>query len=148
MKSLLSEFKAFILRGNMVDLAVAVVIGVAFGAVINALVQDVIMPIIGIFGGKPTFDEYYWVINGSQIKIGSFITALIAFVIIAAAVFFLVVKPLNAFMALRKKPEAEATTRECPYCLSEIPIKATRCAYCTAEVPAQVPAAVEASVEA
>lgn len=144
MKSLLSEFKAFILRGNMVDLAVAVVIGVAFGAVINALVQDVIMPIIGIVGGKPTFDEYYWVINGSQIKIGSFITALIAFVIIAAAVFFLVVKPLNAFMALRKKPEAEATTRECPYCLSEIPIKATRCAYCTAEVPAQVPAAVEA----
>lgn len=144
MKSLLSEFKAFILRGNMVDLAVAVVIGVAFGAVINALVQDVIMPIIGIVGGKPTFDEYYWVINGSQIKIGSFITALIAFVIIAAAVFLLVVKPLNAFMALRKKPEAEATTRECPYCLSEIPIKATRCAYCTAEVPAQVPAAVEA----
>lgn len=144
MKSLMSEFKEFIMRGNMVDLAVAVVIGVAFGAVITSLVQNVIMPIIGIFGGKPSFDQYYWVINGSQIRIGTFITALIAFVIIAAVIFFLVIKPLNMVMALRKKPEAEATTRECPYCLSEIPVKATRCAYCTADVPALEPSAAKA----
>ncbi len=144
MKSLMDEFKAFIMRGNMVDLAVAVVIGVAFAAVITALVQDVIMPIIGIFGGKPTFDQYYWVINGSQIKVGSFLTALVGFLIIAAVIFFLVIKPMNALLARRKKPVVEATTRECPYCLSEIPVKATRCAYCTAEVPAAVPAAVEA----
>ncbi|HEX6797929.1 MAG TPA: large conductance mechanosensitive channel protein MscL [Ktedonobacterales bacterium] len=142
MKSLANEFKEFIMRGNMVDLAIAVVIGVAFGAVITALVQDIIMPIIGILGSKPNFDSYWWNIRGSHILVGSFLTALVAFVIIAAAVFFLVIKPLNAFMALRKKPEAEATTRECPYCLSEIPVKATRCAYCTAEVPAM------ASVEA
>src|SRR5215469_4931440 len=96
MKSLMGEFRAFIMRGNMVDLAVAVVIGVAFGAVITALVQDVIMPILGIFGGKPNFDAYYWVINGSQIKVGSFLTALVSFVIIAAVIFFLVIKPLNA----------------------------------------------------
>jgi large conductance mechanosensitive channel len=142
MKSLMGEFRAFIMRGNMIDLAVAVVIGVAFGAVITALVGDIIMPIIGIFGGKPNFDAYWWGVNGSEIKVGSFLTALVSFVIIAAVIFFLVIKPLNALMALRKKPEAEATTRECPYCLSEIPVKATRCAYCTAEVPAM--AAVEA----
>lgn len=139
MKSLMGEFKEFIMRGNMMDLAIAVVIGVAFGAVINALVQDIIMPIIGIFGGKPNFDAYYWVVNGSQIKFGSFLTALVAFVIIAAVIFFAVIKPLNALLSLRKKAAVEATTRECPYCLSEIPVKATRCAYCTAEVPAMVP---------
>lgn len=142
MKQLASEFKDFIMRGNVVDLAVAVVIGVAFGLVINALVNDIIMPIIGILGGKPTFDQYYWTINHSQILVGSFLTAVVSFLIIAAAIFFLVIKPLNMAANRFKKPAsaAEATTRECPYCLSEIPAKATRCAYCTQEVPALVTA--------
>lgn len=144
MKGLLSEFKDFIMRGNMMDLAIAVVIGVAFGAVISALVSDIIMPIIGALGGKPNFDSYYWVLNGSKILVGTFVTALVYFIIIAAVIFFAIIKPLNAVMSLRKAPEAEATTRECPYCLSEIPVKATRCAYCTAEVPAATPAAVKA----
>ncbi len=136
MRSLANEFRAFILRGNVIDLAVAVVIGAAFGAVITALVADVIMPLIGIFGGKPTFDQYYWTVNGSQIKVGSFLTALVAFLIIAAAIFFLIVKPMNMLASRRKTetPVAE-TTRECPYCLSKIPVKASRCAFCTQEVP-------------
>ena len=138
---LLSEFKDFILRGNVVDLAIAVVIGAAFGAVITALVTDIIMPIIGVFGGKPTFDQYYWTINNSKILVGSFLTALVAFVIIAAVIFFFVLKPINRMMALHKTqtaPAAEPAVRECPYCLSSIPIKATRCAFCTQEVPALV----------
>ncbi|HLZ22868.1 MAG TPA: large conductance mechanosensitive channel protein MscL [Ktedonobacterales bacterium] len=135
--SLLTEFKAFILRGNVVDLAIGIVIGVAFGAVVTSFVQDIIMPLIGAFGGKPNFDSYYWVINGSQIKIGTFITALVVFIILAAVIFFFVVKPMNALMARRKsEPPADPTTRDCPYCLSNIPIEATRCAFCTQEVPA------------
>lgn len=133
----LNDFKAFILRGNVVDLAVAVVIGAAFGAVVVALVGDVIMPLIGAFGGKPTFDQYYWTVNGSKILIGSFLTALVAFVIIAAVIFFLVVRPVNALMARRKTDTpVDETTRECPYCLSSIPRAASRCAFCTQEVPA------------
>lgn len=145
--SLLTEFKAFILRGNVVDLAIGIVIGIAFGAVVTSFVQDIIMPLIGAFGGKPNFDSYYWVINGSQIKIGTFITAVVAFIILAAVIFFFVVKPMNALMARRKsEPPADPTTRDCPYCLSNIPIQATRCAFCTQEVPAVV--AAEAAVEA
>lgn len=136
-KGLFQEFKEFILRGNVVDLAIAVVIGAAFGAVVTALVADVIMPLIGAFGGKPTFDQYYWSINGSQIKIGSFLTVLVAFVILAAVIFFFIVKPINALMARRKTAlPVDPTTRDCPYCLSSIPNKATRCAFCTQEVPA------------
>lgn len=132
----MQEFKAFILRGNVVDLAIGIVIGVAFGAVVTALVQDVIMPLIGAFGGKPTFDQYYWVINGSQIKVGSFLTAVVAFIILAAVIFFFVVKPMNALMARRKTDlPVDPTTRDCPYCLSSIPMQATRCAFCTQEVP-------------
>lgn len=135
MKSWMDEFKAFILRGNMVDLAVAVVIGVAFGAVVTSLVKDIIMPIIGILGGQPSFDQYYWVINNSHINIGTFITVLIAFLILAAVVFFFVVKPVNWLMSRRKTElPADPTTRECPYCLSSIPVAATRCAFCTSEV--------------
>ena len=135
MKGWVDEFKAFILRGNVVDLAVAVVIGAAFGAVVASLVGNVIMPLIGAFGGKPSFDQYYWVINGSQIKIGTFITALVAFVILAAVVFFLVVKPVNWLMSRRKTElPADPTTRDCPYCMSSIPVAATRCAFCTSDV--------------
>jgi len=135
MKGWVNEFKAFILRGNVVDLAVAVVIGAAFGAVVVSLVQNVIMPIIGAFGGQPSFDQYWWTINGSQIKIGTFITALVAFVILAAVIFFFVVKPVNWLMSRRKKElPADPTTHDCPYCFSSIPIQATRCPFCTSEV--------------
>ena len=142
MKGWVDEFKAFILRGNVVDLAVAVVIGAAFGAVVASLVQNVIMPIIGAFGGKPSFDQYYWTINGSQIKIGTFITALVAFVILAAVIFFFVVKPVNWLMSRRKvELPPDPTTRDCPYCVSSIPIQATRCPFCTSEVtPSKVTA--------
>lgn len=143
---IVDEFKAFILRGNVVDLAVAVLIGAAFGAVVTAFAQDLIMPLIGAFGGKPTFDQYYWTLNGSQIKVGSFLTAVVSFLIIATIIFFFVVKPINMLMARRKTetPVAE-TTRECPYCLSKIPLAAMRCAFCTQEVPAMAaPAKAEA----
>jgi large conductance mechanosensitive channel len=140
--SLFTEFKAFILRGNVVDLAIAFVIGAAFGAVVTALVQDIIMPLIGAFGGKPTFDQYYWVINHSQIKIGSFLTALVSFIILAAVVFFFVVKPVNALLARRaSEPPADPAERNCPYCLSSVPVQATRCAFCTSELPAAAAAA-------
>jgi large conductance mechanosensitive channel len=131
----MDEFKAFILRGNLVDLAVAVVIGVAFGAVITALVEDIIMPLLGAIGGKPTFDQYYWVLNGSKILVGTFLTALVAFVILAAVIFFFVVKPVNWLMSRRKTElPADPTTRDCPYCVSSIPVQATRCPFCTSEV--------------
>lgn len=137
----MGDFKTFILRGNVVDLAVAVVIGVAFGAVITALVADIIMPILGAFGGKPTFDQYYWVINNSQIKIGSFLTALVAFLILAAVIFFFVVKPLNWLMSRRKTElPVDPATRDCPYCVSSIPVAATRCPFCTSDVSAAAPA--------
>lgn len=138
MKNLGTEFRDFILRGNVVDLAIAVVIGAAFGAVVTALVADIIMPLIGALGGKPTFDQYYIVLNGSKILLGSFLTALVSFVIIAAVIFFLVLRPLNMLLARTRKPAApaEIATRECPYCTSSIARAATRCPYCTSEVPA------------
>jgi len=133
---MLKDFKAFLLRGNVVDLAVAVVIGAAFGALVKALVDDLLTPIIGI-PGKKDFSALYFTINGSPFKYGDFINALIAFVSIAASVFFFVVKPVNALMARRKtEPDVESTTRECPECLSSIPVAARRCAFCTAEVAA------------
>lgn len=141
--SLLSEFRAFILRGNVVDLAIAVVIGAAFAAIIDALVKDIIMPILGAFGGKPTFDQYYWTINGSKILVGSFLTAVVSFLIIAAVIFFAVIKPLNYLLSHRKAAlPPDPTTRECPFCLSEIPLQASRCAFCTSEVPAVATATV------
>lgn len=142
MRGLLDEFKAFILRGNVVDLAVAVVIGAAFGAVVTSLVNDVIMPLIGAFGGKPSFNEYYWVLNGSHINIGTFITALVAFLILAAVIFFFIVKPINWLMSRRKTElPADPTTRDCPFCISSIPVQATRCPFCTSEVsPIAAPA--------
>jgi large conductance mechanosensitive channel len=142
-----SEFKTFILRGNVVDLAIAVIVGAAFSGIVTALVNDLIMPIIGILGGKPTFNQYYVTINHSQILFGSFLTAVINFLIIAAVIFFFILKPINALMARRKTElPVDPTTRDCPYCLSSIPIKASRCAFCTQEVP--VLAGVEAKAEA
>jgi large conductance mechanosensitive channel len=132
---MLKNFKAFLLRGNVVDLAVAVVIGAAFGALVTALVADLITPIIAAIIGKPDFSNLTFTINKSTFKYGDFINVLIAFVSIAAAVFFFVVMPVNALMARRKtEPPVDETVRDCPECLSEIPVAAKRCAFCTAEV--------------
>ncbi|HEX3630653.1 MAG TPA: large conductance mechanosensitive channel protein MscL [Candidatus Dormibacteraeota bacterium] len=129
------EFKAFLLRGNMVDLAVAVVIGLAFGAVITALVKDLITPLIAALVGKPDFAGLTFTINNSVFRYGDFFNAVISFVLIAAAVFFFVVVPVNRLMARsRREPPADPTTQKCPACLSEIPVGARRCAFCTAPV--------------
>ena len=138
---MLSDFKKFILRGNAVDLAVAVVIGAAFGAVITAIVAGLLTPLIAAIVGNHDFSRLHFTVNKSKFLYGSVINAVISFVLIAAAVFFFVVKPINALMARRKtEPELESTTRECPECLSSIPRPARRCAFCTAEVgPATSP---------
>jgi large conductance mechanosensitive channel len=131
------DFREFLLRGNLVDMAVGIVIGIAFAAVVTALVADLITPIIAAIGGQPDFSGLSFTIHKSHFLYGAFINAVISFVVIAAAVFFLVVKPVNALMARRKtEPPVDATTRACPECLSEIPIAARRCAFCTAEVGA------------
>ena len=131
----MKDFRDFLLRGNLVDMAVGVVIGLAFGAVVTALVADLVTPLIAAIGGKPDFASLTFTVNGSHFLYGAFVNALIAFVVIAAVVFFLVVKPVNRLMALRKtEPEVAATTRPCPECLSEIPVGARRCAFCTAQV--------------
>ncbi len=132
----LREFKEFILRGNVVDLAVAVVIGAAFGAVIAAFVADIITPLLGVTGGF-SFPDWSIPLRGnSRLLIGAFINAVVSFLIIAAIIFFLVVRPIMA-VNRRRERNKEATTRECPYCLSAIPIKATRCAFCTSELPSE-----------
>jgi len=131
----MKDFKEFLLRGNLVDMAVGVVIGLAFSAVIAALVADLVTPLIAAIGGKPDFGSLQFTINSSTFRYGAFINALLAFVIIAAVVFYLVLKPVNALMAHRRtEPPVAATTRPCPECLSEIPNAAKRCAFCTAEV--------------
>ena len=129
------EFKAFLLRGNVVDLAVAVVIGVAFGALVTSLVEDLITPLIAAIIGEPDFSGLTFTINGSEFFYGNFINALLSFVTIAAVIFFLVVTPMNALVArARREPPADPTTKKCPECLSEIPIGARRCAFCSSEV--------------
>lgn len=145
MKSLLDEFKAFLLRGNVVDLAIAVVIGAAFGSVVTALVKDLITPLIAAFAKAPNFADISFTINSSHFLIGDFINVVISFIILAAVVFFFVVKPINFLMAHKKQEmPPDPTTRACPYCISEIPLAATRCMYCTQEVPAEVTANVTA----
>jgi large conductance mechanosensitive channel len=135
---MLREFRAFILRGNLVDLAVAVVIGTAFTAVVNALVKDLITPLIAAIGGKPNFDNLAFTINGSRFAYGDFLNAALTFLLVAAVVFFLVIKPVNMLMdALRTEPEVDSPTRACPECLSQIPRAASRCAFCTSEVAAE-----------
>ncbi len=134
------DFKAFILRGNVVDLAVGVVIGAAFGAVVASLVTDVFTPLLAI-PGKTDFSQLTFTVGGGVFKYGTFINALITFLSIAAVVFFVVVRPMNTLAARRKtEPDVESVTRECPWCMSSIPIGARACAFCTREVPL-VPAA-------
>ena len=128
---MLRGFKAFLLRGNVVDLAIAVVIGVAFGAVITAFVKDLITPLIAALGGKPDFSSLYFTMNNSKFLYGDFFNALIAFVIIAAVIYFFVVVPYSALIERsRKEPPADPTTKKCPECLSEIPKDARKCAFC------------------
>jgi large conductance mechanosensitive channel len=136
-RGLLTEFKTFVLRGNVVDLAVAIVIGVAFAAVVQALVRDLLTPLIAAIFGRPDFSALSFRIHGSVFRYGDFINALIAFVTIAAAVFFFVVKPMNIMTShFSHRETPEPTTRRCPYCLMDIPLKARRCGFCTTELGA------------
>ena len=131
-------FRQFILRGSVLDLAVAVVMGAAFGAVVTALVKDLITPIIAAIVGKPDFSALFFTANGSKFLIGEFINAVVSFILIGAAVYFFVVLPVNALLARIKRGEAtpDPTTKKCPECLSEIPIAARRCAFCTSPLEA------------
>jgi large conductance mechanosensitive channel len=133
----MNEFRAFLLRGNLVDTAIGIVIGLAFAAVITAFVGDLITPLIAAIGGNRDFSALSFTINKSHFLYGAFLNALITFVVIATVLFYFVVKPVNALMARRKtEPPVDETTRQCPECLSEIPVAARRCAFCTAVVAA------------
>jgi large conductance mechanosensitive channel len=141
---MLKEFRQFLLRGNLVDLAIAVVLGTAFGAVVAALVKDLVTPLIAAVGGQPDFGDLDFTINSSRFAYGDFLNAVLSFVIVAAVVFFLIVKPVNALMERFQTEKAvDEPTRECPACLSQIPYAARRCAFCTEEVgPQPVPASM------
>lgn len=129
----MSGFKKFLLRGNLIDLAIAVVIGAAFGTVITAIVSDLITPLIGALGKKPDFSQLYFTINSSKFLYGDFLNKLISFAIVAAVVYFVIIAPIARMTAKLSKPEdPTAPKRECPECLSSIPAAATRCMYCTA----------------
>ena len=131
----MKDFRAFLMRGNLIDMAVGVVIGVAFGGVVTALVEDLFTPLIAAIGGKPDFSSLTFTINGSHFLYGKFINAIVSVVIIAAAIFYAIVKPVGAMMARMAKAEPEApATKECPECLSSIPVAARRCAHCTSAV--------------
>jgi large conductance mechanosensitive channel len=129
---MLDGFKKFILRGNVVDLAVGVVIGAAFGSVVTAFTKDLLTPLIAAVVGKPDFSGVGFSVNGTPFPVGDFINAIVSFLLVAAAVYFFVVTPLNALMARINPPAPAApSTKPCPQCLSEIPIAAKRCAHCT-----------------
>ena len=133
---MLKGFRQFVFRGNVLDLAVAVVIGGAFGTVVTALVKDLITPLLAAIVGKPDFSALVFTVNGSRFPIGDFINAVVAFVLIAAAIYFLVIVPVNALMARIRRGETppDPTTKRCPECLSEVPIAARRCAFCTSTI--------------
>src|SRR3954462_3275617 len=132
---MIMDFRQFILRGNLVDLAVAVVIGAAFGALVTAFVASFVTPLIAAIGGEPDFSSLAFTINGSRFTYGSFFNALLSFLIIAAVVFFFVVRPVNTLLErYSTERDAEVETRACPECVSSIPVTARRCAFCTSEV--------------
>ncbi len=134
---IINEFKAFVLRGNVLDLAIGIVIGAAFGAVVTAFVKDIITPLIAAIFGKPDFSQIGFTINHSRFLVGDFINALIAFISIAAVIFFVIIKPMNMVTERRKRGEVvDATVRPCPFCTTEIAMKATRCPFCTSDVSA------------
>ena len=128
-------FRQFVLRGNVVDLAVGVVVGAAFGAVVTAFTKDLLTPLIAAVVGKPDFSQIQFTINGSKFLVGDFINAIVSFLLIAAAVYYLVVLPVNSLMTrVKKAPPADPTTKRCPECRSEIAIDARRCAFCTTQL--------------
>jgi large conductance mechanosensitive channel len=126
-------FKQFMMRGNVVELAVAVVVGGAFGAVVAALVKDLITPLIAAIFGKPDFSTIFFTVHNSRFPVGDFVNALVAFLMVGSAVYFLVILPINALTARMRRGEAapDPTTKKCPECLSDVPIAARRCAFCT-----------------
>ena len=133
---MLKGFRTFVFRGNVIDLAVAVVIGAAFGAVVAALVADLLTPLIAAIVGKPDFSGIVFTINGSKFLIGDFINKIISFLLVAAAIYFFVIAPMNAIMARVRRGDKppDPTTKTCPECLSEIPVAARRCAHCTSVI--------------
>ena len=136
---MLSGFKQFILRGNVVDLAVGVVIGAAFGSVVAAFTKDLLTPLLAAIVGQPDFSAISFTVGKSVFAVGDFLNALVSFLLIAAAVYFFVITPINALIARTRKDPAPAdpTTKKCPECKMEIPIDARRCAHCTSQVVAQ-----------
>jgi large conductance mechanosensitive channel len=136
--TLLNDFKKFLFRGNVVDLAVAVVVGTAFTAVVKALVGDILTPIIALIFGKPNFEALSFTVNGSHFHYGDFINNVFTFLTVAAVMFFLVVAPINRLMARRSQEDPD--TKECPECTSAIPLKARRCPQCTSQLTASQPA--------
>jgi len=130
-------FRQFLLRGNVVDLAVGVVVGAAFGGVVTAFTKDLLTPLIAAIAGKPDFSAIQFEINSSRFLLGDFINAIVSFLIIATAVYYMVVLPVNALVSrARQEPPADPATKKCPECLSEIPLAAKRCAHCTSPVAA------------
>ena len=130
--NMLNEFKQVLLRGNVVDLAVGVVVGAAFGAVVTALVKDILTPLIAAVAKVPDFSGLVFTLNGSKFMYGDFINAFISFLLVASAIFFFVIKPMNVIIARsRKEPPADPTTKKCPECMSEVPLAAKRCSFCT-----------------
>ena len=128
-------FKQFLLRGNVVDLAVGVMVGAAFGGVVTAFTKDLLTPLIAAVAGKPNFAAIQFTINNSRFLLGDFVNAVVSFLIVAVAVYYFVVLPVNALVSrARKEPPADPTTKKCPECLSEIAIGAKRCAFCTSQV--------------
>ncbi len=140
---MLKGFRDFIMRGNVIDLAVAVILGTAFNSIVSKLVSDIINPLLAATVGKPDFSYIVLHINHGAVQVGDFLNAVISFLLIAGAVYFAIVAPMNAIMKRLKKPAPPPapTTRPCPECLSEIPLAATRCAHCAQPVPAVAPAA-------
>ena len=140
---MLKGFRQFVLRGNVLDLAVAVVVGAAFGAVVTALVKDLITPLIAAIVGKPDFSAIQFQVNGSKFLIGDFINAVVSFLLISAAVYFFVIVPMNALMSRIRRGDKppDPTTKECPECLSTIPIAARRCAFCASALQSATPIA-------
>lgn len=132
--SLAKDFREFVLRGNVIDLAVGVMIGAAFAKIVAALVKDIVTPFIGMFG-KLDLSGYNATINGAKFGFGDFLNEVVSFLIIAFVIFFFIIKPVNHLMTLRKTDTAaDPITRECPFCLSSVPAAATRCAFCTSEL--------------
>jgi len=133
---MLNDFRKFILRGNVVDLAVAVVIGAAFGSIVTALVKDLVTPLIAAIGGQPNFSNLYFTLHHSKFMYGDFINAVVSFLILASVVFFLIIQPINKLTAYanRRQTAEDPSDKKCPYCLSVIPKAATRCAFCTSKI--------------